>query len=111
MSIEKHLPLAREYADGSFAQTTVTTLSRCLCFINKQSHLNGVRLLIQQSEDEKHDLYVSVSVCVGRCQKVCVGGGWGGGGGGGGEAYRHVIYAPSVKNQYKRVVFGYMVIY
>ena len=30
------------------------------------------------------------------------GGGWGGGGG----AHRHVIYVPSVKNQ-----FGYMVIY
>ena len=45
---------------------------------------------------------------VGRCQKVCV---WGGGGGGGGGAHRHVIYVPSVKNQYKRVVFGYMVIY
>ena len=25
--------------------------------------------------------------------------------------HRHVIYVPSVKNQYKRVVFGYMVIY
>ena len=35
-------------------------------------------------------------------------GGWGGGGGG--VAHRHVIYVPSVKNQYKRVVFGYMVI-
>ena len=34
---------------------------------------------------------------VGRCQKV-------------GEAHKHVIYVPSVKNQYKRVVFGYMVI-
>ena len=33
---------------------------------------------------------------IGRCQKV---------------AQRHVIYVPSVKNQYKRVVFGYMVIY
>ena len=33
------------------------------------------------------------------------------GGGGGGGAHRHVIYLPSVKNQYKRVVFGYMVIY
>ena len=31
---------------------------------------------------------------VGRCQKV-------------GE-HRHVIYVPSVKNQYKRVVFGYI---
>ena len=31
--------------------------------------------------------------------------------GGGGGAHRHVIYVPSVKNQYKRVVFGYMVIY
>ena len=39
---------------------------------------------------------------VGRCQKVCVGGG---------GAHRHVIYVPSVKNQYKRVVIGYMVIY
>ena len=37
---------------------------------------------------------------VGRCQNV----GWGG-------AHRHVIYLPSVKNQYKRAVFGYMVIY
>ena len=32
------------------------------------------------------------------------------GGGGGGAAHRHVIYVPSVKNQYKRVVFGCMVI-
>ena len=32
-------------------------------------------------------------------------------GGGGGCAQRHVIYVPSVKNQYKRVVFVYMVIY
>ena len=30
---------------------------------------------------------------------------------GGGGAHRHVIYVPSVKNQYKRVVIGYMVIY
>ena len=30
--------------------------------------------------------------------------------GGGGGAHRHVIYVPSVKNQYKRVVFGCMVI-
>ena len=44
---------------------------------------------------------------VGRCQKVCVCV-WGGGGG---VAHRHVIYVPSVKNQYKRVVIGYMVIY
>ena len=34
---------------------------------------------------------------VGRCQKL-------------GGAHRHIIYVPSVKNQYKRVVFGYMVI-
>ena len=34
---------------------------------------------------------------------VCV---WGGGG-----AHKHVIYIPLVKNQYKQVVFGYMVIY
>ena len=40
---------------------------------------------------------------VGRCQKVCV---WGGGGGG---AHRHVMYVPSVKNQYKRVVYGYLI--
>ena len=39
---------------------------------------------------------------VGRWQKVCVGGG------GGEGTHRHVIYVPSVKNQYKRVVFGYM---
>ena len=37
---------------------------------------------------------------VGRYQKV----------GGGGGAHRHVIYVPSVKNNYKRVVFGYMII-
>ena len=36
---------------------------------------------------------------------------WGGEGGGGGGAHRRVIHVPSVKNQYKRVVFGYMVIY
>ena len=36
----------------------------------------------------------------GRCQNV-----------GGGGAHRHVMYVPSVKNQYKQVVFGYMVIY
>ena len=30
--------------------------------------------------------------------------------GGGGGAHRHVICVASVKNQYKRVVFGYMVI-
>ena len=40
--------------------------------------------------------------------RKCVGGG---GGGGEGGAHRHVIYVPSVKNQYKRVVFGYMVMY
>ena len=34
---------------------------------------------------------------------------WGGGGGGGGST-QTIIYVPSVKNQYKRVVFGYMVI-
>ena len=33
------------------------------------------------------------------------------GGGGGGWGHKHVICVPSVKNQYKRVVFGYMVIY
>ena len=38
---------------------------------------------------------------VGRCQK----------GRGGGGAHIHVIYVSSVKNHYKRVVFGYMVIY
>ena len=60
-----------------------------------------------------HNVYVCVSG-VGRCQKVCMWKcvcgwvGWGAGGGGG--AHRHVIYVPSVKNQYKRVVFGYMVI-
>ena len=34
-----------------------------------------------------------------------------GGGGGGGVAHRHVIYVGSVKNQDKRVVFGYRIIY
>ena len=52
----------------------------------------------------KEYIYISG---VGRCQKVCVCVG----GGGGGGANRHVIYVPSVKNQYKRVVIGYMVIY
>ena len=44
----------------------------------------------------------SFTICSGvaRCQKL----------GGGGGAHRHVIYVPSVKNQYKRVVFGCMVI-
>ena len=28
-----------------------------------------------------------------------------------GGAHKHVIYIPSVKNQYKQVLFGYMVIY
>ena len=32
------------------------------------------------------------------------------GGGGVAAAHIHVIYVPSVKNQYKRVVFGYKVI-
>ena len=45
---------------------------------------------------------VPKSVCVCVCVCVCVGGGM---------AHRHVIYVPSVKNQYKRVVFGYIVIY
>ena len=40
------------------------------------------------------------------CGGVCVCGG-----GGGGGAHRHVIYVPSVENQHKRAVFGYMVIY
>ena len=44
-------------------------------------------------------------------KSVCVGGGVGGGGWGEVGAHRHVKYVPSVKNQYKRVVFGYMVIY
>ena len=35
---------------------------------------------------------------------------WGGGAGGGGGAHRHVIFVPSVKNKYKRAVFGCMVI-
>ena len=50
-------------------------------------------------------LHLLVYSGVGRCQKVCVGGGVGVG------AHIHIIYVPSVKNQYKRVVFGYMVIY
>ena len=42
-------------------------------------------------------IYIYISG-VGRCQK-------------GGGAHRHVIYVTSVKNQYNRVVFGYIVIY
>ena len=40
-------------------------------------------------------------------KSVCMGCG----GGGGGGVHRQVIYVPSIKNQYKRVVFAYMVIY
>ena len=43
-------------------------------------------------------IYIYIYNGVARCQKV-------------GGAHRHVIYVPSVKNQYKRVVIGYMVIY
>ena len=50
---------------------------------------------------------VCVCVCVCMCVCVCV---WGGGGGGGGRTDTY-IYVPSVKNQYKRDVIGYMVIY
>ena len=51
--------------------------------------------------------YIILYSGVGRCQKVCVcvcvcGGG--------GVSHRHVMYVPLVKNQYKRVVFGYIVI-
>ena len=57
--------------------------------------------------DRQTTIYIYIYISgVGRYQKVCVCV-WGGGGGG---ARRHVIYVPSVKNQYKRVVFGYMVI-
>ena len=74
---------------------------------------------MEKEEEEKEVVVVEVVVVVvtikptirpsdnngvGRCQQVCV---WGGGGG----AHRHIIYVPSVKNQYKRAVFGYMVIY
>ena len=31
--------------------------------------------------------------------------------GGGGGAHRHVVYVPSVKNQYQLFVFDYLVIY
>ena len=55
--------------------------------------------------------YMTETSGVRRCQKVCVCVGGFCWGGGGGRANRHVIYVPSVKNQYKRVVFGYMVIY
>ena len=50
---------------------------------------------------------------VGRCQKVCVCVCvcvWGGGGGLGAHRDAH-IYVPYEKNQYKRDVIGYMVIY
>ena len=46
-------------------------------------------------------IYIYIYNGVGKCQKV---------GGGGGGAHRHVIYVPSVKNHYERVVFGCMVI-
>ena len=41
-------------------------------------------------------IYIFISLPAPVC--VCVGGG---------GAHKHVIYVPSVKNQYKRVVFGY----
>ena len=60
-------------------------------------------------------MHVYIISGVGRCQIVGVVGGGGGGGvvwgWKGGGAHRNVIYVPSVKNQYKRVLFGYMVIY
>ena len=43
-------------------------------------------------------------------KSVCVGGG-GGGVGGGDQDTQTYIYVPSVKNQYKLDVIGYMVIY
>ena len=46
--------------------------------------------------------HLNIDSGVGRCQNVCVCV-WGGGGGGG--SHIHIIYVPSVKNQYKRVVF------
>ena len=60
-------------------------------------------LLYPCSCDSNEQYQMILNSGVGRCQKV--------GGGGGGGAHRHVIYLPSVKNQYKRAVFGYMVIY
>ena len=86
-------------------------------------------VLVEKKEEEKKVVVVVVEVVVvvvvvvtikqtirpsdnngvGRCQQVCVCVCVGGGGGGG--AHRHIIYVPSVKNQYKRVVFGCMVIY
>ena len=48
-----------------------------------------------------HLIYIYISG-VAMCQKV--------GRGGAHRVDRHVIFVPSVKNQYKRVVFGCMVI-
>ena len=62
----------------------------------------------QKKEEKKthtHTLYIYIYIQWRRKvpKRVCVGGG------GGGGANRYVIYVPSVKNQYKRVVFGYTV--
>ena len=63
----------------------------------------GVTFSSYNGQGKQPIYYYNTCSGVGRCQKV--------GGGGGGGAHRHVIYLPSVKNQYKRVVIGYMVIY
>ena len=54
--------------------------------------------LLNLQKEHSHHIYIYIYISgVGRCQKV-------------GVAYRHVIYVPLVKNQYKQVVFGCMVI-
>ena len=73
-----------------------------MLYRNTQIKKEKKRTLFNETRQYQWRRKVPKRVC------VCVGG-WGGGGGGGG-AHRHVMYVPSVKNQYKRVVFGYMVI-
>ena len=79
-------------------------------FVKKKPGINGpllgkTRFYIYQW---RRKVPKSVRVCA--RARVCVCGGGGGGGGGLGHTCTY-IYVPSVKNQYKRDVVGYMVIY
>ena len=70
---------------------------------------NAMYFFSDQGNDRPHTLTFKYLMTFQWRSKVPKSGG--GGGGGGGGAHSHVIYVPSVKNQYKRVVIGYMVIY
>ena len=68
-------------------------------FTQRHRRNTYINILLYTRDKMVDSTYINSGVR--RCQKM----------GGGGGAYRHVIYVPSVKNQYKRVVFGYMIIY